>query len=133
MKCPWLGGRSLVRWTNDFVRPSLIMHRKCLEDASAYSLKNLANILQFKIYPCIPESITELRDQGRAAYQSFHQAFVLDQVMRQSGQDPQQVKFRDILLRLRDAKVTKADWECLMNQTPINVQDQQLSSQRQTK
>ena len=70
------------------------------------------------------ESSTDLRDQGRAAYQSFHQAVVLDQVMRQSGQDPHQVKFRDILLWLRDAKVTKADWECLMNQTPTNVQDQ---------
>ena len=43
--------------------------------------------------------------------------------MRQAGQDPQQVQFRDILLRLRDAKVTVADWNCLMTQTPTHVQD----------
>ena len=55
------------------------------------------------------DSRSELSDQGRAAYQNFKQAVVLDQVMRQSGQDPQQVLFRDILLRLRDAKVTVPD------------------------
>ena len=69
------------------------------------------------------DSRSELSDQGRAAYQNFKQAVVLDQVMRQSGQDPQQVLFRDILLRLRDAKVTVPDWNRLMAQTPTHVQD----------
>ena len=44
------------------------------------------------------DSRTELSDQGRAAYQTFQQAVVLDQVMCQAGQDPEQVLFRDILL-----------------------------------
>jgi ATP-dependent DNA helicase PIF1 len=69
------------------------------------------------------DSRSELSDQGRTVYQNFQQAVVLDQVMRQAGQDPQQVQFRDILLRLRDAKVTVADWNCLMTQTPTHVQD----------
>ena len=43
--------------------------------------------------------------------------------MRQSGQDPEQVRFRDILLRLRDAQVTVADWNCLMARTATCVQD----------
>ena len=43
--------------------------------------------------------------------------------MRQSEQDPQQVLFRDILLRLRDAKVTVSDWNHLMTQTPTHVQN----------
>ena len=43
--------------------------------------------------------------------------------MRQAGQDPEQLKFRDILLRLRDAKVTVADWNHLMTQTPSKVHD----------
>ena len=50
------------------------------------------------------DSRSELSDQGRVAYQTFQQAVVLDQAMRQAGQD--QVLFRDILLRLRDAKST---------------------------
>ena len=69
------------------------------------------------------DSRSELSDQGRAAYQTFHLAVVLDQVMRQAGHDPEQVKFRDILLRLRDAKVTLSDWNYLMTRTPTRVQD----------
>ena len=43
--------------------------------------------------------------------------------MRQAGNDPDQVRFRDLLLHLRNAEVTTQDWEELMKQTPTNVQD----------
>ena len=43
--------------------------------------------------------------------------------MRQAGHDPEQVKFRNILLRLRDVNVTVADWKHLMEQTPTNLHD----------
>ena len=43
--------------------------------------------------------------------------------MRQAGSDPDQVRFRDILLRLRDAQVTMEDWNQLMMQTPTSMQD----------
>jgi len=69
------------------------------------------------------DSRADLSDQGRAAYQTFQHAVVLDQVMRQAGQDPEQVHFRDILLRLRNAQVTVADWKHLMTSTPTRVQD----------
>ena len=49
---------------------------------------------------------TELSDQVRTAYMQFDKAFTLTQVMRQAGNDPGQVRFRDILLRLRNADVT---------------------------
>lgn len=62
-------------------------------------------------------SRSPLSDQGSAAYQLFDCAIVLKQVMRQSEQDPDQVLFRDILLRLRDAMLTISDWEQLMKQT----------------
>ena len=63
---------------------------------------------------------TELLDQGRSAYTQFDRAFILTQVMRQAGNDPSQVQFRDILLKLRNAA---QDWEELMKHTPTNVQD----------
>ena len=44
--------------------------------------------------------------------------------MRQSGQDNDQVRFHDILLRLRNAETTMEDWNHLMEQTPTRVQDQ---------
>ena len=72
-------------------------------------------------------SHSELSDQGRATYSTFQQAIVLDQVMRQAGQYPEQVKFRDIL-QLRNAEVTVADWNHLMTRTPTKVQDVSLFS-----
>ena len=68
-------------------------------------------------------SRSELSDQGMTAYQNFNKAIVLEQVMRQAGHDPEQVKFCNILLRLRDANVTVADWKHLMEQTPTNLHD----------
>ena len=68
-------------------------------------------------------SCSPLSDTGSAAYQLFDCAIVLKQVMRQSGQDPDQVLFRDILLHLRDARLTISDWEQLMKQTPAEMAD----------
>lgn len=69
------------------------------------------------------DTCTELSDQGRTAYLQFDRALTLTQVMRQAGNDPSQVCFRDILLCLRNAGVTQEDWEELMKQTPTNVTD----------
>lgn len=71
----------------------------------------------------LPLYTTELSDQGRAAYQTFQHAIVLDEVMRQAGQEPEQLQFRNILLRLRDAQVTVADWNHLMSRIPTRVKD----------
>ena len=69
------------------------------------------------------ESRSALSDLGRAAYQLFDKAVVLKQVMRQSGQDEDQVRWRDILLHLRDGHVSRADWETLMTHTTARVAD----------
>ena len=42
--------------------------------------------------------------------------------MRQSGEDDDQLRFRNILLRMRDGEMTE-DWQHLMKQTPAQVQD----------
>ena len=81
----------------------------------------LPPVMDLPLYTTL--SRTALSDLGKAAYQLFDHAVILDQVMRQSGQDPDQVLFRDILLRLRDAEVTTADWQHLMKQTPAQVRD----------
>lgn len=64
-----------------------------------------------------------LSDIGASAYQSFSHAVVLDQIMRQAGQDPSQVFFRELLLRLRDGNVTEQDWKHLMARTPAHITD----------
>ena len=62
-----------------------------------------------------------LSDIGFNCYQTFDNAIILDQVIRQSGHDPSQVTFRDVLLRLRNCQVTESDWKYLMTRTPANV------------
>ena len=64
-----------------------------------------------------------MSDLGSTAYQMFDYAVVLEQPMRQSGEDPDQVLFRSILLRLRNGQTTTDDWEHLMNRTAAKVQD----------
>ena len=64
-----------------------------------------------------------LSDIGSSSYRSFSDAAVLDQIMRQSGDDPSQILFRNILLRLRNCEVTEADWRTLMTRTLSQVSD----------
>ena len=69
------------------------------------------------------ETRTDLSDQGRSAYLQFDKPYVLNQVMRQAGNDPEQIHFRSTLMSLRDAEVSVDDWNYLMKQTPTKVQD----------
>lgn len=70
----------------------------------------------------------ELSDIGSTVYHSFNKAVILDRIMRQSGEDQDQVLFRNILLRLRNGKTTVADWQELMKQTPHHVDISTFSS-----
>ena len=69
------------------------------------------------------ETRTDLSDQGRSAYLQFEKAYVLNQVMRQAGNDPEQIQFRSTLMKLRDAEVGVDDWQYLMKQVPTKVRD----------
>ena len=86
----------------------------------------LPPVMDLPLYTTV--SRTPLSDLGSSAYQMFDRAVVLEQVMRQSGQNPEQVLFRQILLNLRDGQVTTADWQHLMEQTRARVQDLTLFS-----
>ena len=59
-------------------------------------------------------SRSAISDLGRTTYQMYSSAVTLTQVMRQNGQDTSQVRFRDLLLHLRDGSVTTTDWKLLM-------------------
>ena len=81
----------------------------------------LPPVMDLPLYTTMSHS--HLSDQGSAAYQQFDQAIILNQVMRQSGQNPDQTLFRDILLRLRNAQLITDDWKLLMTHTPAQVND----------
>ena len=81
----------------------------------------LPPVMDLPLYTTIPR--TELSDLGSTIYHSFDQAVVLDQIMRWSGDDPEQILFRNILLHLRNGVTTISDWEELMKHTPSNIKD----------
>ena len=68
-------------------------------------------------------SRTELSDLGSENYHLFDHAITLDQVMRQAGNDGAQQLFRNILMRLRNGELRVEDWKHLIQQTPVEVDD----------
>ena len=87
----------------------------------------LPPVMDLPLYTSVSRS--SISDLGRSAYQTFDKAIVLTQVMRQSGQDEEQVRFREIFLRLRDASVTKDDWEHLMTRRDGQIANKDNFSQ----
>ena len=79
----------------------------------------LPPVMDLPLYTVVSRSL--LSDLGRSAYQLFDKAIVLDQILRQCGEEEDQMLFRDILIRLRNAELTITDWQCLMEQTPARV------------
>ena len=49
---------------------------------------------------CTTVNRSDLSDQGQRAYQKFEKTFTVTQVMCQSGEDPEQICFCDILILL---------------------------------
>ncbi len=83
-----------------------------------FTVGNFGPVMDLPLYTTSPSSA--ISDLGSNAYQMFNQAVVHDQVMRQAGQDPSQVLFRDILIRLRNGETTESDWKHLMTRTPVH-------------
>ena len=55
------------------------------------------------------------------SYLMFHSVIILDQIMRQAGQDPEAVAFRALLMRMRNGQVTEDDWKLLWQRSTTNV------------
>ena len=68
-------------------------------------------------------SRSELSDLGSVNYHQFDHAIILDQVMRQAGNNDTQQQFRDILMRLRNGELSVEDWKHLMKQTLAETED----------
>ena len=72
----------------------------------------LPPVMDLPLYSAVPRSA--IADLGRSTHQLFAKAVVLTEVLRQDGQNREQVRFRELLLHLRDGEVSVADWEVLM-------------------
>ena len=73
------------------------------------------------LYSAVPRGSLPLH--GHTIYRLFTTVIILEQTLRQSGSDLAALAFRDMLLRLRDAKVSCEDWEMLLERTPQRAKD----------
>ena len=111
MKCPWLAKRFFgqidCRLRQVFPRSADQLFGGC-SCLLIGDFGQLPSVMDLPLYTTV--SRTALSDRGSAAYQAFDHAVILDQVMRQAGQDPSQVLFHAILLWLRNGETTQTDW-----------------------
>ena len=67
----------------------------------------------------ISGSVSVISDHGHSLYLMFDSVIILDQIMRQAGQDPEAVAFRALLMR--NGQVTEDDWRLLLQHSTKNV------------
>ena len=60
-------------------------------------------------------------DHGHSLYLMFDSVIILEQVMRQAGEDTETITFRGLLMRMRNGKVTEEDWKLLLQHSTTNV------------
>jgi hypothetical protein len=63
---------------------------------------------------------TVVSDHAHSLYLMFESVIILDQVMRQAGEDPE-VAFRALRMRMRNGEVTEEDWKLLLEHSTTNV------------
>ncbi|XP_028414077.1 ATP-dependent DNA helicase PIF1-like [Dendronephthya gigantea] len=63
-----------------------------------------------------------ISDHGHSMYLTFDHVVILEQVMRQIGEDPEVVAFRALLMRMRDGQVTEMDWRLLIQHSSLTFQ-----------
>ncbi|XP_078352432.1 uncharacterized protein LOC144637171 [Oculina patagonica] len=62
-----------------------------------------------------------LGDHGHSIYTLFVTVVILMENVRQAGNNPEAEMFRELLLNIRDGKITQDHWQKLQERTPLNV------------
>ena len=73
------------------------------------------------LYHSTPTS--EIAQQGHLLYLTFQKAVELTHNFRAQGATPEQVAFRELLMRLRTGDSTENDWKLLLKRQPTAVQN----------
>ena len=71
------------------------------------------------LYHAIPAN--SIGEQGYLTYQMFDKVVKLNINQRVQGDNPEQIEFRELLLRLRKGDSTVSDWKLLLTRQPTNV------------
>jgi ATP-dependent exoDNAse (exonuclease V) alpha subunit len=71
------------------------------------------------LYHAIPSN--SIGEQGHLTYMMFDNVVKLDVNQRVQGNDPEQTRFRELLLRLRKGQSTVDEWKLLLTRQPTNI------------
>lgn len=69
---------------------------------------------QAALYSNLPTRPSELASYGKGAYKAINRTAVLDQVMRQGGDDAESSAFRTALTELRSDSISNSTWKLLL-------------------
>ena len=105
MRSQWLGDHKLDEWTPNYVRHILIILMRFWVECQLYSLVILHNFHLWETVLCIYSDkpsgyCTALHAEGHCVFESFKQSVTLNDIFWQAGQEPEQVVFREALLRI---------------------------------
>src|ERR1700685_308787 len=120
MRKAWSEGDYFRRWMlgSEMLSPKNRM--RCSADAAFFCSVILANSLRsamplFNLHASDrgkPEAIMA-SNKGRALYMSLTESITLDRTMRQQGENPAAVQFRQVLSNLQSMEATEADRQFL--------------------
>ena len=106
----FIGPKNLTS-INAHLREVFSSHRTCPSGNCSITL--VSDLSQLPLVKYIPMYVGALH--GNILWRSFTTFVTLSIVFRQQGDNPVQVAFRSLLLNLRNATPTIADWNLLMS------------------
>ena len=115
-------GQTVFGWVDRRCKQASGCHDKLLGNKSVILCGDPAQlppVADKPLYHAIPAN--SIGEQGYLTYQMFDKVVKLNINQRVQGDNPEQIEFRELLLRLRKGDSTVSDWKLLLTRQPTNV------------
>ena len=115
-------GQVTFGWIDKRCRQATGFHDKVLGGKSLILIGDpgqLPPVADKPLYHAKPSN--DIAEQGYLSYKMFDKVVKLTVNQRVQGTSPEQIQFRDLLLRLRIGETTPTDWQLLLTRQPSNV------------
>ena len=115
-------GQRLLFWVDRRLRQATGNLNVCLGGLSVIMIGDFGQLPPVGDKPLYTEDTPTTQTQAKhTVYKQFTKVVILKQILRQNGSSDDVVRFRELLLRLRNGETTMEDWNLLLTRTPTNV------------